>query len=86
MWEVGQTLGASILPSIEALPPWYGYIYIITSGPPPTTKQYEMTIGNFPTYICNDFTTMMACSLGGHGKWVHCKHLYYILQSVMYCD
>lgn len=28
---------------------------------------------------------MMASLLGGEGKWVHCKHMYYILQHVMYC-
>jgi len=27
---------------------------------------------------------MMASSLGGHGKWVHYKQLYFILQNVMY--
>jgi hypothetical protein len=27
---------------------------------------------------------MMASSLGGRGKWVHCKHIYFILQNVMY--
>jgi hypothetical protein len=28
---------------------------------------------------------MMASSLGGHGKWAHYKHLYFILQDVMHC-
>jgi hypothetical protein len=25
-------------------------------------------------------------ALGGQGKWVSCKHLYYVLQHVMYCQ
>ncbi len=57
----------------------------MSSGPPPNTKQYELKIGNFQTCICVDFITMMASSLGGCGKWVHYKHLYFILQNVMYC-
>jgi hypothetical protein len=27
---------------------------------------------------------MMASSLGASWKWVHCKHLYFILQKVMH--
>jgi hypothetical protein len=29
---------------------------------------------------------MMTISLGDHGKWVHCKHMYNILQNVMFCE
>jgi hypothetical protein len=28
----------------------------------------------------------MASSLGGQRKWVHCKHIYCILQHVMFCE
>jgi hypothetical protein len=28
---------------------------------------------------------MIIGSLGDWGKWVHCKHLYYILQNVILC-
>jgi hypothetical protein len=24
--------------------------------------------------------------LGGHGAWVQCKHMYHILQNIMYCE
>ncbi len=78
-WEV------IVQPPIEVLPPRYGQIYISNFSPPPSTKQYDVTIGNFPNCICDDFIQMMAGSLGGRGKWVHCKHLYFILQNVMYC-
>jgi hypothetical protein len=84
-WEVGRTLKVVVLPLIEVLPPIYGHIYIINSGPPPNTKRYEVTIGNFPNCIYVDFIQMMASSLGGQGEWVHCKHLYFILKNLMYC-
>jgi len=84
-WETSQTLEAIILLPTKVPSPRYGQIYIVSFGPPPTIKHYAVMIGNFPTCICIDFITMMASSLGGHGKWVHYKHLYYILQNVMYC-
>jgi hypothetical protein len=28
---------------------------------------------------------MMSMSLDERGPWVHCKHMYYILQYVMFC-
>jgi hypothetical protein len=40
--------------------------------------------GNFPNCTYVDFIQMMIGSLGGWGKWVHYKHLYFILQNVMY--
>jgi hypothetical protein len=70
------------VPPFEVLPPWYGHIYIIISNPPLNTKRYEATIKNFPNFIYVDFIHMMAGSLGGWGKWVHYKHLYFILQCV----
>jgi hypothetical protein len=78
-WEVGQTLEVIVLPSTKVPPPGYGQIYFISSGPPLSIKQYEVMIGNFPNCTCVDFIQMMASSLGGQGKWVHCKHLYFIL-------
>jgi hypothetical protein len=63
----------------------YGQIYKITFGLTQPIKQYEVTIGNFPTCTCLDFIRMMANSLGDCGKWAHCKHLYLILQDVMHC-
>ncbi len=34
---------------------------------------------------CMDFVTMVSSSLGKQGKWVPCKHMYYVLQHVMFC-
>jgi len=67
-WAVGWTLEATILPPTEVPPPRYGQIYIINFGPPPNTKQYEVTIQNFFNCICVDFIQMMVGSLvGGSG-------------------
>jgi hypothetical protein len=87
-WEVGQTLEGVVFPPIEVPPLGYvqfAIIYKCNSDPPPSTKQYGVTIGNFPSCNCVDFIQMMAGSLGSQGNWVHCKHLYFILQNVMYC-
>jgi hypothetical protein len=32
-----------------------------------------------------DFVTMVSGSLGKQGKWVPRKHMYYVLQHVMFC-
>lgn len=39
---------------------------------------------NFPTCTCINFVSMMTCSLGKHGKWVHCKH-FNITSCNMWC-
>jgi hypothetical protein len=52
---------------------------------PNIINQYEMIIENFLTHTCMDLITMIASSLGEQGKWVHYKHIYYILQHVMFC-
>ncbi len=44
-----------------------------------------MTIGNYPRCSCVHFVTMLVGSLGGHGVYVQCKHVYHILQTIMFC-
>jgi hypothetical protein len=48
-------------------------------------RQYEVISGNFPTDIYMDFVTMVSNSLGKHEKWVTYKHMYCVLQHVMFC-
>jgi hypothetical protein len=43
-----------------------------------------VTIGNLPGYSCVYFVTMLASSLGGHGVYVQCKHVYHVLQMNMF--
>jgi hypothetical protein len=70
-WEVGHVFVTRILPPTKIPTFEYGPIYYTILGPIKFCKQYEVTIGNFPTCICIHFASMMTSSLGGHGKWVH---------------
>jgi len=82
-WEVGHVLVTQILPPTNVHALGYERIYYIILGPIENRNQYEITIGTFLTCSCIDFVSMLTSSLSGRGKWVHCKHLYYILQIVM---
>ncbi len=84
-WKVGCVLVTEILLPTNIPTLGYGWIYHIISSSIANHKQYEVMVGKFPTCICINFVSMMIGSLGGYGKWVHCKHLYYILQNVMLC-
>ncbi len=42
-------------------------------------QRYNVTIGNFPGCSCVYFDIMLVGSLGGHGVYVHCKHVYHVL-------
>jgi hypothetical protein len=57
---------------------------MILSSQNPNKKQYEITMGNFLTCTCLGFATMISSSLGQPGKWVPYKHMYYVLQYVMF--
>jgi hypothetical protein len=63
----------------------YGQIYKILCGKVSNKKQYEVTIGNFPAYICMDFVTMVSSSLGKQGKWVHVNTWIMYYNNVMFC-
>jgi hypothetical protein len=53
-------------------------IIILASGVPPKIQQYMITIGSFPECSCEYFKDMAAKSLGKHGQWVNCMHLYFV--------
>jgi hypothetical protein len=84
-WEVGRLLEVTVNPPFEGSPLGYGWIYKILFSQIPNKIQYEVTIGNFLACTCLDFITMMSSSLGWWKKWVPCKHVYYVLQHVMFC-
>jgi len=58
----------------------YGQIYNIFSN----DKIYNVNIENFPRCSCVYILTMLASSLGDHGVYVQCKHVYYVLQMIMF--
>jgi hypothetical protein len=67
-------------PIVDISPLGYGQIYNILFY----DKQYDITIGNFLGCSCVYFVTMLATSLGGHGAYVQCKHVYHVLQMIMF--
>ena len=58
--------------------PGYGCIVTLDSGAPPKVQQYLITIGTFPECSCQNFKDMTTKSLGKHGRWSSCKHLYFV--------
>jgi len=64
-WEVGHRLFEAIVnPPLEVPLLRYGLIYKILFGQNLNKKQYEVTIGNFPTCTCLDFIIMISNSFG----------------------
>jgi hypothetical protein len=84
-WEVNWFSKVTINAPLEVPLFGYGWIYKILSSQNPNKRQYEVTMGNFLTCICLDFVTMTFNSLSRWRKWVPCKHMYYVLQHVMFC-
>ena len=62
--------------------PGYGCIVTLDSGAPPNVAQYLITIGTFPECSCVFFKDMVTKSLGKHGKWASCKHLYFVFTVI----
>jgi hypothetical protein len=58
--------------------PGYGCIVTLDSGAPPKVQQYLITIGTFHECSCEYFKDMATKSLGKHGGWASCKHLYFV--------
>jgi hypothetical protein len=77
-WEAGQLLEVIINPPLEvSLLDMDKFIRLYLAKI--QTKKYEVTIGNFPACICLDFVVTISNLLGQRGKWVPCKHMYYVL-------
>jgi hypothetical protein len=47
-------------------------------------KRYDITIGNVLGCSCVYFVTMLTTSLGGHGAYMQCKHVYHVFQMIMF--
>ena len=65
--------------------PYLGYEMIIDI----VSKEditYRITIGDIPHCMCPDFTKMSSQALGKKGKWVYCKHLYYVFRFLCKVD
>jgi hypothetical protein len=82
---VGRALEAMLLTPTTVICLGYGRIYCILLRLPKNYKQYEIMINDYSAYSYMDFPSMMFASLNGRTLWVQGKHLYYILQYVMFC-
>jgi hypothetical protein len=81
-WEVGILFTQCIVfPPVDVPLPMYGQIYNVLSN----DQRYDVTIGNFLGCSCVYFVKMLVGSLGARGVYVHCKHVYHILQMIMFC-
>jgi hypothetical protein len=78
-WDASKLLSPSIgLPRVNVHSLGYGRIYNILYG----HKRFDVTIGNHPCCFCIYFGVMLVASLGKHGTWVQCKHVYPLQQKV----
>ncbi len=78
-WKARQLLVVTFKPPSEVPTFIFWWIYKILCGETSNNRQYEVTIVNFPTCTYMDFVTMNSSSMGKQGKWVPCKHMYYVL-------
>ena len=62
--------------------PRYGCIVTLDSGAPSKFQQYLITIDTFPECSCQNFKDMATKSLGKHGRWASCKHLYFVFTVI----
>ena len=60
----------------------FGCIVSLISGKEPQVQKYTLSISSFPTCTCPYFEGMILKSLGGHGQWAYCKHMYFIFTVV----
>jgi hypothetical protein len=69
---------------VIAIPyPGFGVIINIVSKHDIT---YHVTIGDIPHCTCPDFTKISAHALGKKGKWMYCKHFYYVFRFLCKVD
>jgi hypothetical protein len=83
LWEASWLFEVTINSPLKVSPPEYGWTHKILFCQNRNKKQYEVTIGNFPTCTCLNFVTMMSNLLGWQRKWVPFKHMYYVLYIVV---
>ena len=85
--ESSFSVDCTILKSMKVPQPSYRVVFtIITPGSISKKVLYEVTISDFPAYICRGFRYMCTSALGNSSKkWILCKHLYFILQNCMFC-
>jgi hypothetical protein len=83
-WESAGLMDGYYVVGVTAIPyPGFGVLINIVSK---EDISYRVTIGDIPHCTCPDFTKMSSQSLGKKGKWVYCKHLYYVFRFLCKVD
>jgi hypothetical protein len=83
-WESARLIEGYYVVGVTAIPYMgLGVIINIVSNHDIT---YHVTFGNIPHCTCLDFTKMSSHALGKKGKWVYCKHFYYVFRFLYKMD
>jgi len=85
MWLFAKNLMVTILSVKDVLLLGYGRIYSIESHGGVVTVTYELVIEVNLNCTCFDFLSMLA-NLKNKGKFIPCKHLYFICKTRMFYD
>ena len=76
IWESAGLMDGYYVVGVTAIPyPSFDVIIHIVSK---EDIAYRVTIGDIPHCTCPNFMKMSSQALGKKGKWVYCKHLYYV--------
>ena len=85
-WESARNVTGTIL-GVNILPyPGLGCVITLQSGIEPHHMVNRVTLSNFPACTCLSFSGMVSASIGKRGKYVNCKHLYYIFRYLCKVD
>jgi hypothetical protein len=86
-WDMTNLMNALVFHHIEVPPLGIKCVYIVsTINSMLHNNFYEVIVVCYLACTCTDFISMLASSIGKEGKYVPCKHLYFIYAKIMNCD
>ncbi len=84
-WLFKKTLMIIILQVKDVSNPKHGQVHSIIFHSGMMMVTYEMTIWVIWNYTCHDFVYMLS-NLKNKGKFIPCKHMYFIYKTKMFCN
>jgi hypothetical protein len=86
-WDMTNLMNGLILCHIGIPPLGIRCVYIVsTINSMLHNNFYEVIVSCYPVCICIDFISMLASFIEKEGKYLPCKHLYFIYAKKMNCD
>jgi len=83
-WSSTALMNNCYVSKLDALPyPGWGCVITLVTG---KDKSYCVTFTGLPGCSCPGFLKMQSEALGKKGKWLYCKHVYYILRYLCKLD